>query len=133
MKQVAGSMKLDLAQFRELEAFAQFASDLDAKTKAQIDRGQRLTQLLKQGWDRPMDVTEQIAVIYAGTRGLLDTVQKDLVVTWEVKFLEFMSVEGQEVYALIKKEQKLNEQIEADLKRLITKFNSIHTELMIEE
>lgn len=133
MKQVAGSMKLDLAQFRELEAFAQFASDLDAKTKAQIDRGQRLTQLLKQGWDRPMDVTEQIAVIYAGTRGLLDTVQKDLVVTWEQKFVEFMSIEGVELYAMIKKEQKLSEEIETELKRLITKFNSIHSELMIEE
>jgi len=125
-------MKLDLAQFRELEAFAQFASDLDASTKARIDRGQRLTELLKQGWDRPMDVTEQIAVIYAGTRGLLDQVKKESVTTWEQKFLEFMSVEGTELYAQIKKEQKLTEDIENTLKALITKFNNTHVELMIE-
>ncbi len=133
MKQVAGSMKLDLAQFRELEAFSQFSSDLDPKTKASIDRGQRLTELLKQGWDRPMDVTEQIAVIYAGTRGLLDTVKKESVVTWEKMFLEYMSTEGQEVYALLKKEQKLNEEIETLLKALIKKFNEVHSELMITE
>ncbi len=133
MKQVAGSMKLDLAQFRELEAFSQFSSDLDPKTKASIDRGQRLTELLKQGWDRPMDVTEQIAVIYAGTRGYLDTVKKDLVVTWEKLFLEYMSTEGQELYATIKKEQKLSEGIENALKELIKKFNEVHSELMMEE
>ncbi len=132
MKQVAGSMKLDLAQFRELEAFAQFASDLDASTKARIDRGQRLTELLKQGWDRPMDVTEQIAVIYAGTRGLLDSVKKDMVTTWELKFVEFMSIEGTELYSMIKKEQKLTEEIETKLKALIAKFNGVHAELMIE-
>ncbi|MEP7166560.1 MAG: F0F1 ATP synthase subunit alpha [Candidatus Woesebacteria bacterium] len=132
MKQVAGSMKLDLAQFRELEAFAQFASDLDASTKARIDRGQRLTELLKQGWDKPMDVTEQIAVIYAGTRGLLDQVKKDSVTTWEQKFLEFMSIDGVELYSSIKKEQKLTPEIESTLKSLIAKFNGIHSELMLE-
>lgn len=132
MKQVAGSMKLDLAQFRELEAFSQFSSDLDPKTKASIDRGQRLTELLKQGWDRPLDVTEQIAVIYAGTRGMLDMVKKESVVTWEKLFLEFMSSEGTEVYAMIKKDQKLTETIETALKELIKKFNEVHSELMIE-
>jgi F-type H+-transporting ATPase subunit alpha len=125
-------MKLDLAQFRELEAFSQFSSDLDPKTKASIDRGQRLTELLKQGWDRPLDVTEQIAVIYAGTRGMLDMVKKESVVTWEKLFLEFMSSEGTEVYAMIKKDQKLTETIETALKELIKKFNEVHSELMIE-
>ncbi len=133
MKQVAGSMKLDLAQFRELEAFAQFASDLDAKTKARIDRGQRLTELLKQGWDMPLDVTEQIAVIYAGTRGYLDTVQKDMVNTWEKLFIEYMKLEGENIYAAIVKEGKLTESIESDLKKIIEKFNGLHAELMVEE
>lgn len=132
MKQVAGTMKLDLAQFRDLEAFAQFASDLDAKTKATIDRGQRLTELLKQPWDRPMVVGEQIAVIYAGTRGYLDTVKKENVVKWEELFLEYMSTEGQKIYEGIAKEQKLTEDIEASLKKAIEKFNDIHTELMVE-
>ncbi len=132
MKQVAGSMKLDLAQFRELEAFSQFSSDLDPKTKASIDRGQRLTELLKQGWDRPLAVTEQIAVIYAGTRGYLDNVKKESVVTWEQEFLEFFSVDGQKVSEQILKEQKLNEAIESTLKQLIEKFNNTHSELMME-
>lgn len=132
MKQVAGSMKLDLAQFRELEAFAQFASDLDAKTKARIDRGQRLTELLKQPWDRPMNVTEQIAVIYAGTRGYLDTVKKEEVVNWEREFLEYMDTEGTQVYTDILKEQKLTDAIENELKRLIEKFNVTHPEFMTE-
>lgn len=133
MKQVAGSMKLDLAQFRELEAFAQFSSDLDPKTKARIDRGQRLTELLKQGWDNPMDVTEQIVVIFAGTRGYLDTVQKEQVSTWEREFLEYMQSDDDGIYTALKKEQKLTEDIEKLLKAKIEKFNSIHSELMIGE
>lgn len=133
MKQVAGSMKLDLAQFRELEAFAQFSSDLDAKTKARIDRGVRLTELLKQGWDTPLDVTDQIAVIYAGTRGYLDNVKKDLVMTWEKLFLEYMKLEGDTIAIAIRKEGKLTENIENDLKKIIEKFNKLHTELMVEE
>ncbi|HSW89658.1 MAG TPA: F0F1 ATP synthase subunit alpha [Patescibacteria group bacterium] len=133
MKQVAGTMKLDLAQFRELEAFAQFSSDLDAKTKARIDRGQRLTELLKQAWDRPMEVTEQIAVIYAGTRGHIDTVKKENVGKWEELFLEYMDTSGKKVYDAILKEQKLTEDIEKDLKNLIEKFNELHKDLQIEQ
>ncbi len=130
MKQVAGTMKLDLAQYRDLEAFAQFASDLDPKTKATIDRGQRMTELLKQGWDRPMDVAEQVLVIYAGTRGFLDKVKRENVVAWEEKFLEYAQTEAADVYAAIKKEQKLNDDIEKRMKEVISSFNEVHPELV---
>ncbi|MBP9700741.1 F0F1 ATP synthase subunit alpha [Candidatus Woesebacteria bacterium] len=133
MKQVAGTMKLDLAQYRDLEAFAQFSSDLDAKTKSTIDRGQRLTELLKQGWDRPLDVAEQIAVIYAGTRGYLDMVKREDVVKWEQAFLDYMHVEGKTFYQSIHKEMKLTEALEQDLKGLIEKFNTVHSDLVMSE
>src|SRR5262249_59192117 len=74
MKQVAGTLKLDLAQFRELAAFAQFGSDLDRATKARIDRGERLQEILKQRQYQPMAVEHQIVIIYAGTKGYLDDV-----------------------------------------------------------
>jgi len=133
MKQVAGSMKLDLAQFRDLEAFAQFASDLDAKTKATIDRGQRMTELLKQPWDKPMDVALQVLVIYAGTRGYLDGVIKDQIVTWETEFIRFVEANGQKIIDALHAEQKLTEGIEKDIQTLITKFNEIHSEMMVGE
>ncbi|PWU22657.1 F0F1 ATP synthase subunit alpha [Candidatus Cerribacteria bacterium 'Amazon FNV 2010 28 9'] len=133
MKQVAGTMKLDLAQFRELQAFAQFGSDLDAKTKARIDRGDRLTEILKQPWEKPLDVTQQVAIIFAGTRGYLDTVKKDMVVTYEQKYLEYMNTIGKEVLASIAKEAKITDEAEAQLKKLTEDFNAIHAEWMIEQ
>lgn len=132
MKQVAGTMKLDLAQFRSLEAFAQFSSDLDSKTKAAIDRGQRLTELLKQPWEKPLDLTSQVVVIFAGTKGYLDNVKKESVVLWEKKFLEYMHVQGRQVLESIAKESKILEDTEAVLKKLITEFNNIHSDWMIQ-
>lgn len=133
MKQVAGTMKLDLAQFRSLEAFAQFGSDLDPKTKAAIDRGQRLTELLKQPWENPMDVVDQVLVIYAGTRGYLDRVKRDNVVTWEQKFLEYAKAGAKDIVSDIKKEAKITETVEPKLKKLIETFNGLHSDWMIEE
>src|SRR6266513_1179706 len=83
MKQVAGSLRLDLAQFRELAAFAQFSSDLDRATKARIDRGQRLTEILKQPQYRPVPVEKQVMIIYAATNGYLDNTHVDQMVAWE--------------------------------------------------
>ena len=86
MKQVAGQLRLDLAQYRELAAFAQFGSDLDAATKAQLDRGERLTEMLKQGQYEPMSVAEMVINLYAGTKGYLANIQVDDVLSLKLNF-----------------------------------------------
>ncbi|TMC17059.1 MAG: F0F1 ATP synthase subunit alpha [Chloroflexi bacterium] len=97
MKQVAGSLRLDLAQFRELAAFAQFSSDLDKATKARIDRGQRLTEILKQPQYRPVPVEKQVMIIYAATNGYLDDVPVDKVTAWEAAFYRYMDANHPEI------------------------------------
>ena len=87
MKQVAGQLRLDLAQYRELAAFAQFGSDLDAATKAQLDRGERLTEMLKQGQYEPMSVAEMVINLYAGTKGYLADIQVEDVLAFEAELL----------------------------------------------
>ena len=83
MKQVAGKLRLDLAQYRELAAFAQFSSDLDAQTKSRLDRGARLTEVLKQSWEAPWPVEEQVVIIGAVTEGQADLVPIDQVRSWQ--------------------------------------------------
>ncbi|MDO4935758.1 MAG: F0F1 ATP synthase subunit alpha [Phascolarctobacterium sp.] len=122
MKQVAGTLRLDLAQFRELAAFAQFASDLDKATKAQLDRGQRLTELLKQGQYAPLPVEKQVMAIYLGTRGYLDDVAVKDVTRCEKEFLEFMDTNHPEVGADIVATKKLSDNNEAVLKQAIAEF-----------
>ena len=90
MKNVAGSLRLDLASFRELEAFAQLGTDLDPATQARLDRGYRMVELLKQAQYRPLSMTDQVMLIYAGTKGYLDIVPIDQVGRWQDEFLEFM-------------------------------------------
>ena len=90
MKNVAGSLRLDLASFRELEAFAQLGTDLDPATQARLDRGYRMVELLKQAQYRPLTMTDQVMLIYAGTKGYLDIVPIDQVGRWQDEFLEFM-------------------------------------------
>jgi F-type H+-transporting ATPase subunit alpha len=97
MKQVAGSLRLDLAQFRELAAFAQFSSDLDKVTKARIDRGQRLTEILKQPQYQPVPVEKQVMIIFAATNGYLDDVPVDAVGAWETAFYRYMDANKPEV------------------------------------
>jgi F-type H+/Na+-transporting ATPase subunit alpha len=130
MKQVAGTMKLDLAQFRELEAFAQFSSDLDDRTKAQLDRGERVNATLKQGWDTPLKVEEQVVVIYAAVKGYLDQVEVKMIPTWEKRYLEYVHTSGKEILTSIVKEQKMTEETEASLKELITSFNVANKDLL---
>ena len=89
-KQVAGTLKLDLAQYRELQAFAQFASDLDASTRAQLERGQRMVEILKQGVNKPLIIEKQIAIIYAGVNGFLDDIEPTDVVRFEAEFHAFI-------------------------------------------
>jgi F-type H+-transporting ATPase subunit alpha len=90
MKKFAGSLRLDLAQFRELEAFAQMGTELDAATQRQLDRGMRLVEILKQGQNVPMEVAEQVCILYAGTQGLIDKVPVDKVKDFEVKYLKHL-------------------------------------------
>src|SRR6266487_3952274 len=116
MKQVAGSMRLDLAQFRELAAFAQFSSDLDKATKARIDRGQRLTEILKQPQYQPVPVEKQVMIIYAATNGFLDSTPVDKVTEWEVAFYRYMDANHPEVgQAIIDQSVTGKEKMSSDL------------------
>ncbi|PIR63125.1 MAG: F0F1 ATP synthase subunit alpha [Candidatus Pacebacteria bacterium CG_4_9_14_3_um_filter_40_12] len=130
MKQVAGTMKLDLAQFRELQAFAQFSSDLDEKTKSILDRGEHVNAILKQGWDVPLKMEEQVVVIYSAVKGYLDKVAIDDMQKWEKEFLEYMHSSYPQIFENLVKELKLNDAIEAELKTAIQVFNDTHTELV---
>jgi len=122
MKKVAGTIKLELAQYREMEAFAQFASDLDAATQRLLNRGARLTELLKQPQYKPLPVEEQVVVIYAGVRGYLDKVARDKVTDFETKFLAEFREKGKEVLAAIRKDKDLSSESEATLKSFLENF-----------
>jgi len=122
MKQVAGSMKLELAQYREVAAFAQFGSDLDAATQSLLNRGIRLTELLKQGQYVPMDITEQVATIYAGVRGHLDKLEPSKVTAFEAAFVEHIRTAHTDLLAQISADGKLTEETEAKLKDLVVSF-----------
>lgn len=122
MKQVAGTIKLELAQYREMESFAQFASDLDAATQRLLARGARLTQLLKQPQYSPLAVEEQVAVIYAGTRGFLDTVDVNQVGAYEAALLAELRSAGKAILQAIREKKALDEKIETDLKAFLDAF-----------
>jgi F-type H+-transporting ATPase subunit alpha len=123
MRQVAGQLRLDLAQYRELAAFAQFASDLDTATRNQLERGARLTELLKQDKYQPVPLAEQVAVIYAGTQGHLDKVPVARVREWEAGFVRFLRSERADVLAEIDKQKALDDALFGRLKAAISTFN----------
>ena len=122
MKQVAGTLRLELAQFRELEAFVQFASELDKATQAQIARGQRLVEILKQPPNKPVPVEKQIAIIYAGTKGYLDDVPVSAIQKFEQEFYTFLDTEKPDLLEMIKAEKKLTDEIETKLKEALEEF-----------
>jgi F-type H+/Na+-transporting ATPase subunit alpha len=122
MRAVAGRLRLDLAQYRELEAFAAFASDLDAATKRQLDRGARTVEVLKQPLYQPMPVEQQVAIIYAVTNGFLDDVAVDAIREWESGFHRFMAAQFPQVGDAIRKEKQLSKDTEANLKRGIEAY-----------
>ncbi|KAF2201764.1 ATP synthase F1, alpha subunit [Delitschia confertaspora ATCC 74209] len=122
MKQVAGSLKLFLAQYREVAAFAQFGSDLDAATKQTLNRGERLTELLKQKQYSPMAVNEMVPLIYAGVNGLLDNVPVNKILTWEADFLAHLRSNESELLAQIDREGALSKDLEAKLRDVATSF-----------
>lgn len=124
MKKVAGGLRLDLAAFRELEAFAQLGTELDKATQLQLDRGYRMVELLKQPLYQPLNVVDQVMVIYAGTEGYLDNVPVNRVRDWETGFLQFVREQRSEVRDLLSKEKKLSEQVLAGLKTALEDFNT---------
>ncbi|KAL7815411.1 ATP synthase F1, alpha subunit [Trichoderma aethiopicum] len=122
MKQVAGSLKLFLAQYREVAAFAQFGSDLDASTKQTLARGERLTELLKQKQYSPMAVNEMVPLIYAGINGHLDSIPVNQILKWEADFLAHLKTNEADLLATIEKEGALSKDLEARLKDVIVSF-----------
>ncbi len=122
MKKVAGGLRLDLASFRELEAFAQLGTDLDPATQARLDRGYRMVELLKQGQYQPMDVFDQVLSIYAGTRGHLDKVPVSQVAAWEQQFLTFMREQKSEVRRRLVETRQLDDEMAKQIEASIAEF-----------
>jgi F-type H+-transporting ATPase subunit alpha len=125
MKSVAGTLRLDLAQYRELAAFAQFGSDLDKATKAQLDRGMRMTELLKQPQYLPMPVEKQVISLYAGTKGYIDDVPVADVTRFEAELLKYMDNTAPEIGADIVKNKKITDATEEALKKALANFKQI--------
>ncbi|HZU06948.1 MAG TPA: F0F1 ATP synthase subunit alpha [Chloroflexota bacterium] len=122
MRQVAGKLRLDLAQFRELAAFAQFGSELDRATRAQLERGLRITEVLKQPQYQPMPLDQQVMIIYAVTNGYLDDVPVNKVQAWEAEFHRFMASAHPEIGAEIMREKRLSDDLIERLKAAIEEF-----------
>ena len=122
MKKVAGGLRMDLAQFRELEAFAQFGSDLDKATLAQLTRGERLVEILKQPQYVPMPVTRQVALLYAGNKGYLDEFPVDQAARFEEEFLEYLDTKQADLMSRLLEKKELSEDIEQDLKKALEEF-----------
>ncbi|MBC7672244.1 MAG: F0F1 ATP synthase subunit alpha [Polaromonas sp.] len=122
MKAVAGRLRLDLAQYRELEAFASFASDLDAATKKQLERGARTVEILKQGQYAPMPVEQQVMILYAVANGYIDDVEVSALQAWEKGFHEFMAAQYPQVGERIRSEKAMSKETEADFKRAIDEY-----------
>jgi len=122
MKKVAGGLRLDLASFRELEAFAQLGTDLDAATQSRLDRGYRMIELLKQGQYKPMNVFDEVLSIYAGTRGHLDKIPRDQVAAWEQGFLKFMREQKSEIVKKLEDTKKMDAEMEQAIEGAIAEF-----------
>ncbi|OYQ33373.1 F0F1 ATP synthase subunit alpha [Niveispirillum lacus] len=125
MKQVAGTIKLELAQYREMAAFAQFASDLDATTQRLLSRGARLTELLKQPQFKPMPVEEQVVSIFAGVKGYLDKVPTNDVNRFEARFLDEIRAKGADILAAIRTEKAISKETEEKLKAFLEGFTKV--------
>jgi F-type H+-transporting ATPase subunit alpha len=122
MKQIAGMLRLDLAQYRELAAFAQFASDLDKTTLAQLERGKRMIELLKQDQYVPMPVEDEIIVIYAGTQGFLDDLPLEAIKSFEEGLLRYVRAEKQDLRKAIIEKKALDDDLKAKISAAIETF-----------
>jgi F-type H+-transporting ATPase subunit alpha len=125
MRKVAGSLRLDMAQFRELEAFAQFGSDLDRATQRQLERGQRLVEVLKQSQYQPMPGEKQIMILYAGTFGYLDEWPVEAVSDYEKQMLEFMESKYVDLLNEIKEKKDISDELEEKIKAALDEFKTV--------
>lgn len=123
MKQVAGRLKLDLAQFRELQAFATFGSDVDKTTLALLERGRRMTELLKQRQYEPRPLWAMVTAIFAGTNGYLDKIPVNRIQEWEERFLQYLEMSYPDIVNAIMTEKRLSDETIAKLKTAIETFN----------
>ena len=127
MRQVVGTLRLDLAQYRELQAFAQFGSDLDKATQDQLNRGRRLTEVLKQPQYRPLPVERQILILFAGSKGYLDGVAETDVADYEQELFQFMDTRHGELVARLVSEKKIDDELLAGLTAAVAEFTEQFT------
>jgi F-type H+/Na+-transporting ATPase subunit alpha len=125
MKQVAGTLKLDLAQYRELAAFASFGSDLDKATQAQLERGVRLVELLKQPQFQPMSLGEEVAILFAGTKGFLDKIAIDKIKDYELQLLSFVKTKYADILKEIDEKMIISPELEKKMKDAFTEFDAV--------
>jgi F-type H+-transporting ATPase subunit alpha len=125
MKKVSGSIKLELAQYREMAAFSQFASDLDASTQKLLSRGERLTEALKQGQFAPYPVEEEVVAIFAGVRGYLDKIPAAEVVRFESAFMDDIRANGSDILDTIRTEKDISEETEKKLTAFLDRFSKV--------
>jgi F-type H+-transporting ATPase subunit alpha len=126
MKSSAGGLRLQLASFRALEAFAQLGTELDKETQRELDRGYRMVEILKQRQFEPMNVADQVMIIFAGTKGYLDKVERPKVQAWEQAFLKYMRESKAAVRDALQKSKKMTPEIDKQLTEAITAFQSIY-------
>ncbi|MCB0749758.1 MAG: F0F1 ATP synthase subunit alpha, partial [Ignavibacteriae bacterium] len=124
MKKVAGSLKLDLAQYRELEAFAKFGSDLDQATQRTLAKGERLVELLKQGQYEPLPVEKQVVSIFAATNGFMEAISVKDIKRFQSEMLEFIEVNNKNIFEEIRTKKQISDELNAAIKKTITDFQS---------
>jgi F-type H+-transporting ATPase subunit alpha len=124
-KQVAGTLKLDLAQFRELQAFSQFASDLDEVSRKQLEQGERMVEILKQPPFSPVPIEKQVIIMFAGTKGFLDTIPKEKVQKFEAELYPFMEAKYASVFDNIRSKKKIDEDTEDTMKKALEDFLTV--------
>ena len=127
-KQVAGTLRLDLAQYRELQAFAQFASDLDETSRNQLERGQRMVEVLKQGPYAPVAIEKQVVIIFAGANGYLDDIAVSSVTKFEADLMPFMVAKYVNILDAIRNEKKISDDTNAALRKAIEDFKASFSE-----
>ena len=125
IRQVAGTLKLDLAQFRALEAFAAFSSDLDKTSQAQLERGKRVVEILKQDQSQPLDVEIQIILIMSATKGYLDSISEKQVPVYEKELIEFLKTRASEVLSSLKKQKQITKELEKSIENLLKEFSIV--------
>jgi F-type H+-transporting ATPase subunit alpha len=125
MKKVAGTLKLDMAQFRELEAFAQFGSDLDKATQRQLERGYRLVEILKQPQYQPVPAEKEVVSLFAGAYGYLDEWEVEAIAEYEKQMLEFMESKYADLLKEIKDENQISDELEEKLKKALDEFKAV--------